>query len=656
MIVQKIKKWLIAISFSVVLAGEVTVLLDLIAAWLEMETQRIMFVCSFAGLFLVFLTIPKLTNKRRMAAAAGIPLGIIALAVSGFLFWKSFSTNAVYLDVDSGKERLYANHRVMLIVPHEDDEINVLGGVMEEYVKYGSEVYPVFVTNGDYDGLAEIRFQEALAVAEYIGIPDENVIFLGYGDQWAENGPHIYNAEPGTVVTSWVGKTETYGTSSHGVFSEGRAYTIDNLMEDMKAVIMKYGPDVIFCSDYDSHIDHKATTLIFEKVMGEILKAEPDYRPVVYKGYAYKTAWYAEADYYETNILSTANVFEDPYWQKPEVYHWEERVRLPVRADALSRSVCSSDIYHTLALHESQGAFAQAGRVINGDRVVWKRDTNSLCYNAEIETSSASANVLNDFMLIDNDNLVEEHHSPYDGTWIPEAGDTEKRVTVTFADQVDISNIVLYDHPSEEQNILNAVILFDDGTSVNTGCLDAGGAATRIPVEKYGVRSFTVVLCDTEGAQAGLTEIEAYQDMPEQGFGYIKLMDEEGNFAYDYWVDADGYAEFGLYSYGDVATTANEGLQITCDNEKCEAAWKNGVLKVNCPKGETAVITVTCAEMGVSDSICVRNPGFWQRLQCSVGQKMEAFFLQGYFDGRYCNSVTYEIFDILRYKLEHLLT
>lgn len=644
---RKARVWLGPLFFSAVLAGEITVLADLAVAWQGIETQRSAFFGCFVLLTLVFFCVPWLTGKRLMIASVGVPVGIAAIAAAGFLFWKSFSADAVYQDVDSGKEQLYAGRRVMLIVPHEDDEINVLGGVMEEYVKYGSRVYPVFVTNGDYSGLAEARFAEALAVAEYIGIPEENVIFLGYGDRWQEDGPHIYNGEPGTVVTSHNGRTETYGTQAHGAFREGRAYTSDNLLEDMEDVILTYRPDVIFCSDYDHHIDHRATTLVFEKAMGNILKENADYRPLVFKGYAYKTAWYAQSDYYVTNILSTQNVFGEPHWQKPEVYRWEDRVRLPVGSGTLSRSICSSEVFQTLALHASQDAHSQASRVINGDRVVWQRDTNSLCYGAQITVSSSSAELLNDFMLIDNFDLVDEAHMPYDGTWIPDGTDEEKSAVVDLEEAVDVFEVVLYDNPSETDNVLNAAIIFDDGTLISTGPLDPGGAATRIPVEMTDVKSFTVKLVETEGLRAGLTEIEAFAEAGEDAFRFIKFMDEAGNFAYDYWLDSDGESGFFLYAYGDMP----ESYAIDWDNDNCTVTMKGSLLMVNLPVGESAVLTAECEGTGISDSIIVRNPNWFQRLRCVVCQWMEETFLQGYYDGRHWKSMTYEILDILRYKL-----
>ena len=48
--------------------------------------------------------------------------------------------------------------KVLVIVPHEDDEINVAGSVMYSYVQKGADVYCVFTTNGDYSFTAEKEY------------------------------------------------------------------------------------------------------------------------------------------------------------------------------------------------------------------------------------------------------------------------------------------------------------------------------------------------------------------------------------------------------------------------------------------------------------------------------------------------------------------
>ncbi len=643
------KDRLTGLFFGAMLAGETAVVLDFVLAWRGMPLSVTAFAAAFLALTLVLQIVPGLTGKRLMKLTLALTAAAVVGAAGLFAGWKSFRQESVYRNADAGKEQFFGDQRVMVIVPHQDDEINIAGGIMEQYAAYKSDIYPVFITNGDGMTPAQTRYSEALAVCDYIGIPGENAVFLGYGDQWQEGGPHLYNALPGQVMTSAAGKTVVYGTEAAPAFREGQAYTVENLLADLETVILMRQPDVIYCSDYDSHIDHKATTLAFEKVMGKILRENPGYRPVVYKAYAYKTAWYAEADFYETNLGATGDVFAEPYWQKPQVYRWEDRVRLPVKGDTLSRSVFSGGTYETLKLHESQEAFFQTARVVNSDKVFWKRNTNSLCCFAEIQTSSASnqATLLTDFMLLENHCLTDILHQPTDGTWIPEKTDADKQVTVTFPEPVAIADIVLYDNPSEEDNVLAAQLLFDDGTVLETGALHSGGAATVIPVDKAEVTSFSVRLTAVEGEKAGLTEIEAFPEETPDSRGFVKIMDPEGNFAYDYWIDSRGKAEFTLYRYGNVPMEA-DAYTVSCANVDCSAVWKDGCLTVFCPEGESAVVTLSCGEDGPSDSIYVRNPGTAARLKCRLYQTLERVLFQGYCDGLHWSTATYKICDLLR--------
>ena len=388
-------------------------------------------------------------------------------------------------------------------------------------------------------------------------------------------------------------------------------------------MILDHRPDVLFCSDYDDHIDHKALTLLFDKVMGQVLKENPGYVPAVYKTYAYGTAWMAEPDYYADNVSSTRSPFGDPCFQEPEVYCWGDRVRFSVDGNALSRSLIGSDSYRLLGLHESQHATLMAASVVNGDRVGWQRSTDSPVLHADVTVSSGNGELLNDFMLIENHALADESHKPYDGVWIPAAEDTEKMAAVTFKEPEDISAVVLYDHPSKEQNVLNAVITFDDGQTLQTGPLDPGGAATVIAVNKKNCSAVSVNLTETEGEGAGLSEIEVITDDPLQDGRFIKMMDQAGNFLYDCLTGPDGSAEMALYRHGGLP-------ELTQEHYSVETAWgigtavlEDGVIRVHCPEGETLVVNVTCGSAGVSDSVCVRNPGRVERLWMGLWQDVE---------------------------------
>lgn len=594
--------------------------------------------------------------KKQTLIVAGIALVfLVFLGTLGYGGWRWFARNAHYQNTDAGKNQLYGGRTVMLVVPHQDDDVNILGGVMEEYVRYGSDLYAVFVTNGDYEGLAETRYREALAVFESMGVPGDHVIFLGYGDSWQEGGPHIYNAESGIIVTSHLGEIQTYGTDVHAVYRENREYTIDNLTADLKDVIMECRPDVLFCSDYDHHIDHKATSLLFDKVVGMILKENPSYHPIVYKAYAYGTAWESEADFYESdNILSTRNLFDKPYGQRPAVYHWDDRIRFPVAGSTLSRSLTGSMAYGRLALYDSQGAVFMASRSVNGDKVAWQRYTDSLCLTAAIDVSSGDGAFLNDFMLIENSDLVNTGHLPYDGVWIPETGDTEKTLTVVLAEPSDVASIVLYDHPSEEYNILNAMVRFEDGTQMETGALDPGGAATTVLIGKKNVSAFSVCIQESEGALAGLSEIEAFAGEYRQDGRFIKLMDGEENFLYDYLLPEDGQAELKLYRYGNVPELTEADYTVGISGGEGSAVLENGNITVTCPVGEEFVLHVTCGEAGVSDNIYVRNPGALERSWIRFWKKAEQGFFECYSSKAYENLAVCRFLTKVSYVLRHL--
>lgn len=601
---KKIKKILTRLVWAGVLAGELTIVSDLLLGYLGKPISLGVFVALWLVLTGALVALKAFSWKGQAKASLILPLvGAVALAL-GYAGWRWGSEKLIYARTDEGKQALYGDRKVMVIVPHEDDELNIAGGVLDEYVRYGSEVYVVFSTNGDYFGKSGHRIEEALTCCAQVGIPEDHVIFLGYGDQWAEDGPHLYNAQPGEICTSMAKVQKTYGTETHPAYRNGRDYTLDNFLEDLEDVILEYRPDTILCSDYDTHIDHRALTLSFEKVMGRILQENGDYRPVVYKAFAYNTAWMAEADFYDQiDLGATADIFQEPYNQSPAIYRWEERLRLPVAAESLSRSMMTTENWRGMTIYASQGEKRRANPMTNSDKVFWQRRTDSLCYQAEITTTSGDGSLLQDFMLLECDDLVAER-PPYDGVWVPDEMDEAPAATVTFPEETDIDSIVLYDNPSTAHNVENAVICFDDGTRLSTGALDICGAATAIPVNKSQVTWFRVELEQREGDEAGLTEIEAYCTPAQGEDRLIKVVDGADNFIYDYWMDPSGTQTFGVYTWGEVGE-----YTATLQGEGCTVKTEAGRITVTCPQGSSCVLQVETLDGTLSDSVLLRNPG-----------------------------------------------
>ena len=614
------KKLFSALLFS----GELCVLLDVTLALFGHALPVWGFLAVFSVLFLLPLLWKRVSPRMlRIAALSLLLLCLLALLLL-FLSWRSFSGSSQYADADMGKSDVYAGKNVMVFVPHEDDDINLLGGVFEEYIKYGSTVRVVFATNGDFAGLGETRLREAISALGAVGIPEENIFFLGYGDSWQDLSS-IYYASPEAICTSYNGRTETYGLPDHPAYHDGAPYTRSNYVGDIVSILEEYRPDTVFCSDMDFHTDHETLSLLFEEALGILLSKEAEYTPSVFKGFAYITSHYAEDDFYsDENILSTRNPSSEEYLTPSNLFRWSDRFRFPVCASAVSRSLFTSKVYEETALYRSQYFHQIAGRIVNGDKVFWQRETGSLLYNASFSVSSGDGSRLNDFCLLASDDPAYELGAPYGGLWIPEENDALKEAAITLDSPVDIERIVLYDACSLSDNILDAEILFPDGTSLHTGALNADGSGTEIPVRRENLSSFTVRILASEGDAAGLSEIEAYSSDYESPFSMIKLTDSSGDFVYDYWLSASSEA-FTLYSIGASSDWAD--YRVLCSGAGCSAEVQNGELVVSCPKGRACTVTVeSISDPSLSDTVFLSNPGFFGRL----GQRTEAFLYRNY--------------------------
>ena len=133
----------------------------------------------------------------------------------------------------------FKNKKVLYIIPHEDDEVNMSGGMIYWLSKVGVSTHIVFVTNGDYRTSAEIRIKEAYKSLHVLGVKEENVHFLGYSDQATHGTGHLYQSE------NWKsrnGMESSYIPNSITVqfgikILQPQLFTKDNLIKDIIHVI-----------------------------------------------------------------------------------------------------------------------------------------------------------------------------------------------------------------------------------------------------------------------------------------------------------------------------------------------------------------------------------------------------------------------------------
>lgn len=126
-------------------------------------------------------------NVKRKKKKRAVLIVLMALVLAVLAVVCVYETELNKLDSNDGVDNSFydsqfKNKKVMVIVPHEDDDLLISGQVLPPMYKNGADVRVVFATNGDKRVSAYTRQSEACNALEKLGIPREKVIFLGYPD------------------------------------------------------------------------------------------------------------------------------------------------------------------------------------------------------------------------------------------------------------------------------------------------------------------------------------------------------------------------------------------------------------------------------------------------------------------------------------------
>jgi LmbE family N-acetylglucosaminyl deacetylase len=178
----------------------------------------------------------------------------------------------------AGPVALQDGDRILVLVPHPDDEVLGAGGVLREAVRRGLPARVVFLTNGDSNewsflayrkrpvlmpggalAMGAVRHQEALAAAAALGVSSRDLTFLGYPDygtldiwrsHWALSPP-----DRGKLTRA---RAVPYPTA----FRPGAPFKGEEILADLEAILRDFKPTRIFVSHpADHHPDHAALYL-----------------------------------------------------------------------------------------------------------------------------------------------------------------------------------------------------------------------------------------------------------------------------------------------------------------------------------------------------------------------------------------------------------
>lgn len=361
---------------------------------------------------------------------------------------------------------IFKNKRVCLFIPHQDDEINIAYGLLYTIKDIAKDIKVVYSTNGNYVVNEKYRLKEGIKSLEKIGIKKSNIIFMGYSDQIPEGKTHIYHEKELWIDSFNNSSTKTPYDNDYHYLKTGKhaQFNRKNFEFDIKSIIEETYPEVIITVDFDSHPDHRALSLSIERVLGEILKKNNKYQPILLKSFAYPTS-YKGYDDFGYNNKNTRFLLEENSYSKMQnpYYKWSDRIMFKNHKKGTSYLFLKNIYFYGLLEHKSQYILNRINQIINNDLVFFERNTKNLLLNAkQIKTSSGNPNYLNDFMLFDSSNIlggVTRKIELDEGFTILEKNDKEKRIDIVFNTKVNINIIKIYIKPETSKNIKKISIL-----------------------------------------------------------------------------------------------------------------------------------------------------------------------------------------------------
>ncbi len=401
--------------------------------------------------------------------------------------------------------------KVLLIVPHPDDELLVGGGLLRTLVKSRAyEAYVVYTTNGDFfphEGEARLR-ESVRVLTEFVGMEESHIIFLGYGDGWRDGG-HLYYQNGDVPLVSMAGRTETYGLKGHEDYRYTRsgrhsAYRRADFKQDLKEVIAGVRADLLLVVDFDWHADHRAASLLVEECLGELFRQDASYRPLVLKRFGYDGVWKGRADFFDLPRRETVltGLSRTPYTP-------EEELRFAMPEDCATPYLSQNAFYHALRCYRSQEAWQRVDEIINIDEVFFQRNTDNLLYTAKISASSGDPEYLRDFKLFDCGDVTEKELILKECGWKPAEDDVEKKVWIRFETPRTVGRIAAYAIGSGAAERLEAVFSFDTGAEpVHMEIRSDGKRNFCTFAPREGVREMSLKIEAWEGTFWGITELE----------------------------------------------------------------------------------------------------------------------------------------------------
>lgn len=383
----------------------------------------------------------------------------------------------------------------VIFVPHQDDEINLVGNILMDLVKK-YDTYIVYSSLEVNLELAKIRKSEAINACRIYGIAEDKIIFLGYPDTPNRNGHHF--------------------------FTDGNK----KIVQDIQNILLDLRPKLIIGTDFDFHSDHRMLALALDDAIKNVMVKNKEYTPKYLKGFCYETAYYGLDDYSASSLKETkvkSNLLSNVS------YRWDDRIS--IKNNEQNGFIFSKVQFKALKCHKSQYAAIHARSIINSDNVFWeKRLDNLLIRDAIVTSSSGNVKKINDLKVIDTDDILTENPYKIDyskSLWIPDEADNHPIINVDFTENKAVNQIVFHGNPNNSFLEKCNIEIHCNDQIYYLNFLNPYGQATVVNIEKVNCSKIEICFFN----KVFISEIEVFQTIDSiQQLQTINFKDKKNSF------------------------------------------------------------------------------------------------------------------------------
>lgn len=427
-------------------------------------------------------------------------------------------------DFDYPNQVLARGKKILILAPHNDDEVLMCAGVIAHSLANNADIKVVLVTNGDHKGrkMALTRMKETFKAMTYLGLDKKQIVFMGYGDTGKESNSflrRLYYAETDTtLIPSGVGE-ETYGFLEVQEYhyqkygAHGR-YDRATFRNDLESIIKDFDPDHIFVSSlYETHPDHAMLNKFAVESIIALKRKNPEFSPIMHE---YLVHSQDSDDYWPVRDTQRSPLVP---FTKPStldshtLLDWSarERFTVPLAMQSLPRS--KNQKYTAISKYRSQRPSRNHKYLysyVKRDEIFWKKDFSNIAFLATVNVSSENA--LNHQLGVKViDGFIDGHPRFPDHEWATQGETVGAWVRLSWNQKYLVNRIALYGHPGPQNNIMSALLEFSDGSSLQVGPLPSSGSKYEIEFVPKIIQWVKLTIQTANGEYTGLSEFEVYQ-------------------------------------------------------------------------------------------------------------------------------------------------